>query len=72
MKKRQLSEPEYDTSMEKEGTEYCIEMDPEAPQVKQIQPILTVSEVFSSYKQAFENLGNAVFPQKSNNNVTKI
>jgi hypothetical protein len=63
--KKKFSRPVYyvdDVPIEKDGNEYHIENT--NVQTNQIQPILTVSEVVSSMKQALENLGNTVLPQR--------
>jgi hypothetical protein len=68
--KKKLSRPKYyvdDVSIQKDGNEYYIEnkdVSFQDPYIHRIQPILTVSEVVSSIKQALENLGNAVTPHR--------
>ena len=63
--KKKLSRPVYyanDVPIAKDGNAYYIENTD--VHINQIQPILTVSEVVSSMKQALENLGNTVIPQR--------
>ena len=61
MKKRQV-EPEY---YEKDPPGYDKEnFDAVEPQLVQIQPVLTVSEVVSSVKQALEVLGHTITPKR--------
>ena len=66
--KKTMSEPQYcidDTISNKNGSEFSVEKNEnhsQAPQLHQIQPILTVSEVISSVKQSLEDLDAALRP----------
>ncbi|UJR10337.1 hypothetical protein I4U23_014543 [Adineta vaga] len=69
--KKKLSPPAYcvaDVPMEKNGGEHFNGDDnyivAEMPNLCQVQPILTVSEVVSSYKQSFDTLGDAILPRR--------
>jgi hypothetical protein len=71
LKKRRRAEPEYyidDIKIQNDPPGYDKEnFDavpfPE-PQLVQVQPILTVSEVVSSVKQSLEVLGHAITPKR--------
>jgi hypothetical protein len=70
--KKKFSQPVYyadDVPIEKDANEYYIENN--NAQIHQIQPILTVSEVISSIKDAFEHLDNTLFPQRSSTTQEK-
>ncbi len=68
--KKRRSESEYyvdDIPIEKNPSEYGKEnfdAISHEPQLIQIQPILTVSEVVSSIKQSLEDLGHAITPKR--------
>jgi hypothetical protein len=63
-KKQYESEYYYgdDISIEKDGSEYYVP--PQVPHLNQIEPILSVSHVVSSFKQSLEDLGNTVLPTR--------
>lgn len=64
--KKNLSQPEYyvdDVSIQKDYSENN-DLVSQVPHLNQIQPILTVSEVVSSIRQALEHLGNTVIPHR--------
>ncbi|CAF0846742.1 unnamed protein product [Adineta ricciae] len=70
--KRKLSPPAYtmdDVPRDKSGMECfyanSISIPTDVSNVYQVQPILTVSEVVSSFKQSFNNLGDAILPRRS-------
>jgi hypothetical protein len=72
--KRRFLESQYyidDVTIEKNGSEYYGEIEKnvgiQIPNLYQVQPILTVSEVVSSVKQSFEDLGNVVIPHRWSN-----
>jgi len=69
--KRRLFESQIyvdDVPVEKDGSEYYggneQNVDSQIPQLYQVQPILTVSEVVSSIKQSFEDLSNVITPHR--------
>jgi hypothetical protein len=69
--KRRLSESQTyvdDIPVEKDGSEYYggdeQNVDSQIPQLYQVRPILTVSEVVSSVKQSLEDLGNVITPHR--------
>jgi hypothetical protein len=71
LKKRRVESEYYieEVSIQKDAPEYYKEnfdvvVSPPEPQLIQIQPILTISEVISSIKQSLQDLADAVTPKR--------